>query len=351
MPDLEISRRYFNSFVRLRWLTGLILLCLCPLFASDQRSIVLVGGGSTVPLPLYKKWSDAYNQSKRSAQMQYVPFGSSEGINQIANGTSDFGAGEVMLTPEERDQKDLMELPAALIGIAPIYNLPSVTVQLRFSGELLAEIFLGNVKTWNDPRIAHLNPGVSLPNLPIQVFYRPGGKGTNFVFTDFLSKTSPKFREKIGRTASPAWPVGVPAERSSDMADKVRGAKGSIGYVEVQYALDKKIPTGSVLNPAGHYVTASNQTIVAACRMVEGQAWDRLAVSLTNAPGENSFPIASFTWIYVRHKGLDPRRSAALRDFLSWMFTDGQRIATSEGYPEMPLQLLSKIKAKGASIQ
>ena len=351
MPDLEISRSYLNSCVRLRWLTGLILLCLCPLFASDQRSIVLVGGGSTVPLPLYKKWSDAYNQSKRSAQMQYVAFGSAEGITQISNGTSDFGAGEVLLTPEERDQKDLMELPAALIGIAPIYNLPSVTVQLRFSGELLGEIFLGNVKTWNDPRIAHLNPGVSLPNLPIQVFYRPGGKGTNFVFTDFLSKVSPRFREKIGRTASPAWPVGAPAERSSDMADKVRSATGSIGYVEVQYALDKRIPTGSVLNAAGRYVTASNRTIVAACLMVEGQAWDKLAVSLTNAPGENSFPIASFTWIYVRHKGLDAKRSAALKDFLSWMLTDGQRIAAGEGYPEMPVQLLSKITAKAASIQ
>jgi phosphate transport system substrate-binding protein len=334
-----------------KWLRLFLLLCLCPLFAPAQQTIVLVGGGSTVPLPLYKKWADAFNQGNRAVQMQYIPFGSAEGVTQVANGSSDFGAGEVLLTPEERDQKDLMELPAALIGIAPVYNLPSVTAELRFSGDLLAEIFMGNVKTWNDPRIARLNPGVSLPSRPIQVFYRPAGKGTNFVFTDFLSKTSPKFHEKIGRTASPRWPVGTPAERSSDMVDKVKSTEGSIGYVEVQYATERKITTGSVLNPAGRYVTASNRNIIAACQAVEGQDWDRFSVSLTNAPGADSYPIASFTWLYLRRKPTDPKRSAALRSLLSWMFTDGQRIALSEGYPELPTPLLAKITAKAGSIR
>src|SRR5262249_21439047 len=153
------------------------------------------------------------------------------------------------------------------------------------SGEVLAEIYLGEIRTWNDPRIAKLNPGASLPNTAIVVFYRPAGKGSNYVFTDFLSHTSPKFREKIGRTPSPKWPVGSPAERSSDMADKVKNTPGGIGFVEYQYADDNHIPFGSVLNPAGKYVKASPETITAACKSIEGGEWSKFAVSLINAPG------------------------------------------------------------------
>ncbi len=334
-----------------KWMTLALLACFSSLFAADQKAIVIVGGGSTVPLPLYKRWKDEYNKLNRPVQMDYVPFGTAEGITQITNGKSDFGAGEVLLTAEERSKGNLTEVPAAIIAIVPVYNLPGVHQELRFSGELLAEIFLGEVKTWNDARITKLNPGAQLPSTPIQVIYRPGGKGTNYVFTDFLSKTSPKFRERIGRTPSPHWPVGVPAERSSDMGEKVKNTPSSIGYIEAQYLDDYRLQGGSVLNSAGKYVKASSQTMLAACHAVEGSDWAKFDVSLTNAPGADSFPITSFTWLYI-HKLTDSGRAAALTDLLSWMFSsNGQKFALSEGYPQMPEALLSRIKAKIISLR
>ncbi|HLW55254.1 MAG TPA: phosphate ABC transporter substrate-binding protein PstS [Candidatus Angelobacter sp.] len=339
------------SLPKVAWRIFCLLLFCFPLFAADQGSVMLVGGGSTVPLPLYKKWKDVYNKRNPAMQMDYVPFGSAEGILEISNGKSDFGAGEVLLSADERAKGSLVELPVAIIGIVPAYNLPAVNEDLKFTGELLAEIFLGDVKNWNDSRISKLNPGASLPNTPIQVIYRPGGKGTNYVFSDFLSKTSPKFREKIGRSPSPSWPVGIPAERSSDMAQKIKDTPGSIGYVELQYVQQYHLSAGSVLNPAGKFVKGSDQSIIAACRAVEGSEWNKFAVSLTNAPGADSFPITSFTWLYVRERSADSRRAAALSDLMAWMFGEGQRVALQEGYPGLPDQLLAKIRAKAASIR
>src|SRR4029077_7919185 len=193
-------------------------------------------------------------------QMGYLPLGTSEGIRQVSHSVGDFAAGEAPLTDEER-QAGLTALPVAVIAIVPIYNVPGVPENLRFSGELLAAIFMGDVKTWDAKEIARLNPGVTLPRLPIQVVYRPGGKGTNYVFSDFLSKTSPKFRERIGTSVSPPWPTGVPAGRSSDMADMVKRQPGAIGYVELQYAIQGKLKYGAVLNRAKHYVKASIETV------------------------------------------------------------------------------------------
>lgn len=343
-------RRAIENWGLAPWMAAILLFCLCPLFAADQSAVMLVGGGSTVPLPLYKKWKEAYNKRSPNIQMEYVPFGSAEGITQISNGKSDFGAGEVLLTSEDRAKGNLVELPVAIIGIAPVYNLPGVHEELKFTGELLAEIYMGEVKSWNDSRIVKLNPGVSLPDLPIQVIYRPGGKGTNYVFSDFLSKTSPKFREKIGRSPSPHWPLGTAAERSQDMAQKVKETPGSIGYVELQYVDTYFLSSGSVLNASGRFVKASDKSITAACRAVEGTEWDKFAVSLTNASGADSFPITSFTWLYVRERASDQHRGAALADLMAWMFGEGQHLALQEGYPGLPDPLLTKIKQKLATI-
>jgi phosphate transport system substrate-binding protein len=323
----------------------------CQLAAQQHQSFVLVGAGSSVPLPLYRKWSEVYNQRNPTIQMNYVPLGTSEGIVQISKRTSDFGAGEVLLSADQRAKGDLIELPVALIGIVPVYNLPGVKQELRFSGSLLAEIFLGEVKSWDDPQVLKLNPGAALPHRPISVVYRPGGKGTNYVLSEFLSQTSPKFRSKIGRTPSPHWPVGAPAERSSDMVDKVKSTPGSIGYVELRYAVAAGLAQGAVLNPAGRYVKASPESIMAACRAVEGEEWQKLAVSLTNAPGANSFPITSFTWLYVQAHPVNPARATALADLMDWIFSDGQRIAMEEGYPNLPAPLLLKVRAHAHSIR
>jgi phosphate transport system substrate-binding protein len=332
-------------------LTIIFIAAFCAaMFAAEPEGVVLVGAGSSVPLPLYHKWADLYNQNNKTVQLQYLAMGNVEGIAQITKGVSDFGAGEVPLSADDRRVGNLSELPVVMIGIVPIYNLPG-NPQLRLSGEVLAEIYLGSVKNWNDPAIKKLNPNVSLPSMPISVIYRPAGKGSNYVFTEFLSKVSPRFREQIGRSTSPKWPVGQPAERSSDMADKVKSTPGTLGYVELQYADDNGITHASVLNPAGKFVKATAGSITAACVAVEAPSWDKLAASLTNAPSADSYPISSFTWAYVRPSARDPRRTAALVKFLNWAYEDGQEVAVQEGYSKLPKQLVVKVLAKVNAMQ
>jgi phosphate transport system substrate-binding protein len=329
----------------------LLIIVLSPRPMSAQDAVVLVGSGSSVPAPLYNRWVVEYNKRNPAVQLRYLPIGTSEGIKQIAKGSGDFGAGEVQLSVAERNEMNLVELPTVMIAIVPMYHIPGVHQELRFSGELLSEIFLGEIKNWNDPQIAKMNPGASLPDMPIKVFYRPAGKGTNYVFTEFLSKMSPKFRSRIGITPSPSWPVGAPAERSSDMVDKVKGETGSIGYGELQYAVKSDVAYGKVQNATGNFVKAAPESIIAACRAVEAPGWDKFAASLTNPPGVDSFPITSFTWLYLKASSSDARRAAALGEFLNWAYTDGELLAGQEGYSELPQQLLAKVKAKATSLK
>jgi phosphate transport system substrate-binding protein len=340
-----------RSFPRL-WLSRLLVLGLCSILglgaivARAQNAIVLVGSGSSVPAPLYNRWAQEFAKHHQNIQMRYVPIGTSEGIKQISHGAGDFGAGEALLTSSERSEGNLIALPAVLIGIVPIYNLPDIHQELRLSGEVLAEIFLGEVKSWDAPAIAKLNPDVSFPHTRIQVVNRPAGKGSNYVFTDFLSKASSKFRAQIGVTASPEWPVGTPAERSSDMVEKVKSESGAIGFVESQYAVKANLPQVAVQNPAGKFVRASAESITAACQAVEAPKWNNFATSLTNASGADSFPVTSFTWIYLRTQSSDSARAAALRDLLDWIYSDGQQFAAEEGYSELPKPLLAAVRKK-----
>jgi len=333
---------------RLVWLALIISLYLTAGFA--QNSIVLVGSGGTSPVPVYRVWSKEFNGTKPSIQMQYISMDTAASIVQISKGSGDFGGGDTPLTPEQRAQGNLIELPVMLIALVPIYNLPGQPADLRFSGDLLAEIYLGHVTKWNAPQIAKLNPNVNLPNLPIKVVQRRPGKGTNYIFTDFLSKASPKFRAQVGRSISPAWPVGTSVERSSDMADKVHSDPGSIGFVELQYARENNISYGLVKNPAGKFVKASPLTLQTACDAVEAPQYDNFSASLTNATGDDSYPIVSFSWLYVRTVSKDPQRKAALLDLLNFMFARGQKIMPS-GYSSLPESLLAKERAKLNSIQ
>lgn len=314
--------------------------------AHAQQVTVLVGSGSTVPAPLYTRWGQEFGKRNPKVQMRYLPVGTEEGIKQISRESGDFSAGEAPLTEKQRKEDGLIELPTVLIAIVPVYNLPDVHQELRLSGEVLADIFLGVVKTWNAPEIARLNPDLALPNLPIRVIHRPAGKGSNYVFTDFLAKSSAKFRSQIGVSQSPSWPVGEPAERSSDMADKVKHEPGSIGYVEYQYAVRDSIRQAAVQNAAGKFVTASPQRLAAACQEVEAPAWRGFSASLINARGDDSYPLTSFTWIYFRARTSDSSRAAALRDFLNWTYSDGQAFAEQEGYAALPPQLQAELKKK-----
>jgi len=347
LPATSIARRCSSrSFLFLIGLWLSLALGLHGTPALGQNAIVLVGSGSSVPAPLYNRWAQEYDKRNPEIQMRYLPSGTSEGIKQISHGSGDFGAGEIPLTSKEKSEGNLTDLPAVLIGIVPIYNLPDFHGDLRLSGEVLAEIFLGEIKTWNAAQISKLNPGIDLPAQAINVVNRPAGKGSNYVFTDFLSKASSKFRSQVGTSPSPKWPVGVAAERSLDMAEKVKGETGSIGYVELQYALKGNIAQAAVLNSAGKFVKASAQSITAACQAVEAPHWDNFSASLTSAPGASSFPITSFTWIYLRTASEHSPRTAGLGDFLRWMYSDGQKFAAEEGYSELPSPLLAAVKKK-----
>jgi phosphate transport system substrate-binding protein len=332
------------------WWSLALVFALLPA-GSAQEKMVLVGSGSSVPAPLYNRWAQEYNQRNARIQFKYLPTGTQEGIEQISRGSGDFSAGEVPLGAKERTAGALTEIPVALVGIVPIYNLAGVRTGLHLSGDVLAEIFLGEIKNWNAAPIARLNPDVALPNSPVRVVYRPAGKGSNYIFTDFLSKSSAKFRTRIGTTPSPKWTVGEAAERSSDMADKVSHEPGAIGYVELAYALKSGISQAAVLNPAGKFVKASSASITAACRDVEGERWDKFSASLTNAPGEDSFPISSFTWAYLRTSTTDVSRALAVQEFFAWALGEGQNFAEEEGYPPLPAPLLATVKTKVKGIQ
>lgn len=339
---------------RLNWcwcLLSLVAVGLVSAFAVGQSTVVLVGAGSSVPTPLFSRWTQEYSKHKPNIQMRYLTVGTSEGIKQISHGAGDFAAGEAQLTDQDRKESSLIELPVVLIAIVPIYNLPDVYQTLRLSGEVLAGIFLGDVKMWNAPQITKLNPDIPLPSLPIQVINRPAGKGSNYVFTDFLSKSSSKFRAQVGVTPSPKWPVGVPAERSSDMADKVKSTVGAIGFVEYQYAAKDNIPNAAVLNAAGKFVKASVEGMAAACQAAEAPTWKKFSASLINTSGADSFPITSFSWIYLRTNSVDSARGAALRDLLKWIYTDGQQYAGQEGYSELPDPLLASLREKVKELQ
>ena len=328
----------------------LSLLVFFRLPATAQDSVSIVGAGGSVTLPLFNKWAKDFNKINPSVQMRYQSMGTVEALKLIYAspnevGKSDFSGGEIILTEKERTEGNLIQLPLVTIAIVPFYNLPNQP-QLKFSGDLLAQIYLGHIKNWNAPQIAKLNPGVVLPAMPIKVIHRTPGKGSSFIFTDFLSKVSAEFRNQIGRSPSPTWPVGESAERSSDMIDKVKGETGALGYVELQYALTSDLPIGLVQNAAGKFVKASNESINAAGKSIEAPQWNKFAASLTNAPGANSFPITSFSWIYVRASSPPSKRKTALISLLRFLYTDGQQVVSEGGYSELPPQLLHKIVVK-----
>ncbi|MGA2353416.1 MAG: phosphate ABC transporter substrate-binding protein PstS [Terriglobales bacterium] len=347
-PASSIVRRHRRRRI-LRYI-GLLSLISLGRGAPAQNVMVLVGAGSSVPTPLYNRWAQEYNKRSSGLQMRYLTVGTSEGIKQISHGAGDFAAGEAQLTEAERKEGSLIELPVAIIAIVPVYNLPSLHRELRLSGEVLAEIFLGNIKTWNAPPIAKLNPEIDLPDLAIEVVNRPAGKGTNYVFTDFLSKSSSRFRAQVGVTPSPKWPVGTPAERSSDMVDKVKSIPGSIGFVEYQYAVKNNIPQAVVLNRAGKNIRASAESVAAACRAAEAPRWKDFSASLINTAGADSYPITSFSWIYLRTSSSDATHAAALRNLLDWIYTEGQQFAVQEGYASLPPPLLDALREKIKSL-
>ncbi len=321
------------------------------LFGQAQSSITLVATGSSLPEPLYVAWGDAYHAQHPETQMRYLPEGTGDSARKILSGVGDLGGGDAPV-PENSIRgaaTPVLELPTVVIGIAIVYNLPSTSGELRLSGQVLADIFLGKVKTWNDPAITRLNPDMKLPVQSIHVIHRTDGKGANYILSDYLCKVSPEFLAKLGRGESPKWPVGASAARSQDMADKVNATDWSIGYTESNLAQSASLRMARIRNSAGEFILPTTKSIAAAS--LGAKMRDDFRVSLTNAPGRDSYPISSFTWLYVPGKSSDPERGRAVADYLKWVYADGQKIAQERGYATLPSELLTKVAASAAAVR
>jgi phosphate transport system substrate-binding protein len=324
-----------------------------PAHSFAQTQMVLVTTGSTMPEPLYVVWGDEYHKSHPETQVRYLPVGTSESAKNVLSGTGDLGGGDAPIPEKQLKEAahPVVELPTILVGIAVFYNVPGVAASLRLSGPVLANIYLGKTKSWSDPEIAKLNPDSKLPDLPIKVLHRTDGKGSNYIFSDFLSKLSPEFRSRVGKDVSPKWPVGEAFSRCQDLLATAAKTPGAIGYAELRCGENTGLSIARIRNAAGEFVKPSTKTISDAASTMESKMTDDFRTSLTNAPGKESYPIVSFTWFYVPAHPQDVQRSQAVKDYLTWVYASGQEIAQAQGYAPLPPSVLQKVRARVASLR
>jgi phosphate transport system substrate-binding protein len=310
------------------------------------------GAGATFPNPIYQKWFSEYHKAHSDVQFNYQSIGSGGGIRQVLAGTVDFGATDGPMTDEQLSQAKtrILHIPTVLGAVVPAYNVPGVSGELKFTPQALAGIFLGKITTWNDPAIAKENPGVNLPNQPIIVVHRSDGSGTTFIFTDYLSKVSPEWANGPGKGTSVKWPVGLGGKGNEGVAGQVRQLQGSIGYIELIYAVQNKIPYGVVKNAGGNYVKASLDSVTAAAASAKSIPTD-FRVSITNAPGKEAYPISSFTWLLIPEKSKDAGKGKILADFLNWMVDDGQKMTAELTYAPLPESVAQKVKGAIKQVQ
>jgi len=322
--------------------------------AASAQKMQINGAGATFPNPIYSKWFSEYNKLHPEVQINYQSIGSGGGIRQLTNQTVFFGASDGPMTSEQMQQAGgkVLHLPTVLGGVVPVYNIPGVDAQLKFSGNVLADVILGKVNKWNDPAIAALNPGIKLPGTDITVCHRSDGSGTTYIFVDYLSKISPDFKKTVGVATAVNWPVGVGGKGNEGVAGLVKQTPGAIGYVELIYAIQNKIDYGSVQNMAGEFVRASVESVTLAAAAAAKAMPADFRVSITNAPGAGVYPISSFTWLLFYESPKDKQRAKIMKDFTRWALTDGQKFAPELGYSPLPenvvkleLQALDRIKA------
>ena len=312
----------------------------------------LNGAGATFPYPMYSKWFSEYNKLHSDIQFNYQSIGSGGGIRQVLAGTVDFGATDGPMTDEQLAQAKtkILHIPTVLGADVPAYNIPGVTEELKFTPELLANIFLGKITSWNDAAFAKANPGVNLPNQPIIVIHRSDGSGTTYIFTDYLSKVSPDWKNQVGKGTSVKWPVGLGGKGNEGVAGMIRQMQGSIGYVELIYAVNNKIAYGSVKNAGGQFVKASLDSVTAAAASVKSMPAD-FRVSITNAPGKDAYPIASFTWLLIPTPSKNPAKGKIIADFLNWMVDDGQKMTADLAYAPLPESVVAKVKETAKQVK
>ncbi len=329
-------------------LTGALSLGLA-LTAAQSLAVDITGAGATFPYPIYAKWADAYKKATGTG-LNYQSIGSGGGIKQITAKTVDFGASDMPLKPEDLDKGGLAQFPAIMGGDVPVYNVKGVASgQLKFTGELLADIYLGKVKKWNDPAIVALNKAVKLPDEAISVVHRSDGSGTTFIWVNYLSKVSPEWKQKVGEGTSVQWPTGVGGKGNEGVSAYVQRINGAIGYVEYAYAKQNKMAIGQVKNRDGNYVMPGIETFKAAAAGAEWAKAPGMYLILTDQPGKNSWPISGASFILM-HKTQDkPERAAEVLKFFEWSFKNGDQMAVALDYVPMPDPVIKLIQAEWKS--
>jgi phosphate transport system substrate-binding protein len=318
--------------------------------AGGGDVVQINGMGATFPNPIYSKWFTEYNRLHPSIQINYQSQGSGAGIRGLTSRTVFFGASDQPMNEEQLKTAGapVLHLPTVMGAVVPIYNLPEVAQELKFSGPVLADIVLGKVTKWNDPALVNLNAGITLPNTTITFVHRSDGSGTTFIWLDFLAKVSPALKDKVGVNASVSWPVGVGGKGNEGVAGLVSQTPGSFGYVELIYALQNKIAYGSVQNSSGAFVKPSVDSVTAAAEAAAANMPEDFRVSITNPPGAASYPIGSFTWILMYENPDDRQKAKVMVDFMKWALTDGQQSARELGYAPLPKNVVDmEMKALG----
>jgi phosphate transport system substrate-binding protein len=323
----------------------LVLLVVCVLLALPAMGqTTLNGAGATFPNPMYSKWFAEYSKLHSDVQINYQPIGSGGGIRQVTAGTVDFGASDMPMTDKQlQDAKGkILNIPTVLGAVVPAYNIPGVSGEVKFTPEVLAGIFMGKISRWNDKAITSVNPDINFPDKEIIVVHRSDGSGTSFIWTDYLSKVSPDWKAQVGADTSVKWPVGMGGKGNEGVSGLVHQLAGSIGYVELIYAVQQKIPYGVVRNASGSFVKASLESVTAAAASAPKMPAD-FRVSITNAPGKEAYPISSFTWLLIPTPSKDANKGKILHDFLSWMVADGQQMTSALAYAPLPTNVVAKV--------
>ena len=342
--------RSFRSFLATVALAGMVAACgSSGEGAKSDLPSRLTGAGATFPNPIYAQWFGAY-ASKTGVQINYQSIGSGGGIRQFTEGTVDFGATDGPMTDEQiaKVSGNVVHIPTVLGADVVTYNLPSLgTTQLKLDGSTVADIFLGRITKWNDRRIAALNPGVNLPDRDLIVVHRSDGSGTTFVFTDYLSKVSPDWQSQVGAATSVNWPVGLGGKGNEGVTQQVKQVEGTVGYVELIYARSNDLPYAEIRNAAGNYVLPTLEAVSAAAASANLTPDTDFRVSITNAPGPEAYPIASFTWLLVHADSPDAGKAQVIRNFLEWMISpEAQAMADELGYAPLPDPVRQLVEAR-----
>jgi phosphate transport system substrate-binding protein len=351
MPLLRRSSRT-ALWVSILFIVAFALACSGGGPATSGGVVTLHGAGATFPMPLYQKWTSEYGKLHPNVQLDYQSIGSGGGIKQIQAQTVDFGASDAPMSDEEMKAApaELIHIPTVLGAVVVTYNVTSIAKPLNLSPEVVADIFLGKIKKWDDARLQQDNPGVSLPAADITTVHRSDGSGTTFVFTDYLSKVSPEWKEKVGTDKSPKWPGGQGAKGNEGVTGQIKQQPNTIGYVELAYAVQNKLPAALIRNASGKFIEPSIDAVTAAAAAASAQTPDDLRVSITNSSGENAYPISSYTYILAYKDQKDAVKGKALVDFLWWGIHDGEQFAKDLQYAPLPAEIVKRAEAKINSI-